>query len=348
MSDTATTTLTGIEYKLGRNGWVHPIIQFEPITFDDGVTLCRNELSHSLDIRKYKLGIGDQLVVQRTGISTVKIVKNITSSDTIETPKRCPFCNVYVKLKGEDLFCNYEWCKEAKLKRFMHFNKAMGIMIGDVSARKLVYQEDCNFPCATPIQLMDVKEIKLIALFGDFEGRKIYKSVQDAKHTTLDKFIWALDLTPHEYAKRMSEDCNGDVDLFIARCLSNYDWSHLKDFHQYRSNQINSAVKLRQNEIKKLRMKLFFKNEVGDNIFANKIFVVTGELNIFKNRNTLLDFIDNLGAYVIGSVTRDVDYLINNDKSIKSPKNRDAKLFDVPVITEQEFVDMCRGEGIDV
>ena len=349
MNEIFNTKLVNVEYKLGINGWIHPIVEFEPHTFDDGITVSRFELSHTLDIRKFKLGVGDELIMYRSGSSIVKIVDNITKSDTIPTPIRCPFCNIYTTKKNEDMFCNYRFCREVKLKKFAHFIRAMDIKIGVETVKKLIYQHDKHNPCTNPIQLMDVKEKKLRAMFGDFEGKKIYQSVQDAKHTSLDRFIWALNIVPHEYAKRLSDDCNGDVDTFITRCLNNYDWTHIKDFSNQRSDEVNSQVKLYQSEIKALRMKLFFDNEVSDdNPIYNKIFVVTGEISLFKNRNELLRFIDNLGGHVVGAVTKDIDYVINNDKRIMSnPKNKDAKIFNIPVITEQEFMELC-GDFADV
>ena len=134
------TKLVNVEYKLGINGWIHPIIEFEPHTFDDGVTVSRFELSHTLDIRKFKLGIGDELIMYRSGGNIVKMVDNITKSDTIPTPIRCPFCNIYTTKKNEDMFCNYRFCREVKLKKFAHFIRAMDIKIGVETIKKLKFQ----------------------------------------------------------------------------------------------------------------------------------------------------------------------------------------------------------------
>lgn len=347
MNETKVTTVTDIEWNMGKAGWLHPVVVFEPVEFD-GLTITKCELHKSQDIRKWKLGIGDKIVLYYTNNGIVKIVENQTESDSYGTIQRCPFCHTLVKLNDENLYCNYPYCKETRVKNMLHFVKAMGIKgINREYIKRLIYQKDKHFPCRTPIQLINIGKLKLMSLFGDADGSSIYQSIQDAKFTTLAKFIWAMDITVEEYAKRLADDCNGDVDLFLLRCKNDHDWSNIKDFAAAKSKQINSTVKLHFNEIQEIRKKLIFNvdNQPEQVDFCtNKRFVVTGGLHIFKNRNAILSYIEFHGGTVMGMVTKNTSYVVNNDLSRKNPKNKDAALFNIPVITEDEFVARCKGE----
>ena len=77
-----------------------------------------------------------------------------------------------------------------------------------------------------------------------------------------------------------------------------------------------------------------------DNPVASKIFVITGSVNHFENRNQVKDLIESLGGKVTGSVTAKTDYLINNDNMSTSSKNKKAKELGIPIITEEEFIQM--------
>ena len=77
----------------------------------------------------------------------------------------------------------------------------------------------------------------------------------------------------------------------------------------------------------------------GDMIFDGLVFVITGSVEHFKNRNELKDIIEAKGGKVTDSVTSKTDYLINNDNLSNSTKNKKAKELSVPIITEQQIVD---------
>ena len=75
-------------------------------------------------------------------------------------------------------------------------------------------------------------------------------------------------------------------------------------------------------------------------VFEGKTFVITGSVLQFKNRNELKAFIEERGGKVAGSVSKNTDYLINNDNMSSSSKNKTAKELGIPIITEEEFLAM--------
>ena len=81
--------------------------------------------------------------------------------------------------------------------------------------------------------------------------------------------------------------------------------------------------------------------EAGDKL-AGKTFVITGSLEHFENRDAAKAKIEELGGKTVGSVSSKTDYLINNDISSGSGKNKKAKELGIPIITEEEFLEMIK------
>ena len=69
-------------------------------------------------------------------------------------------------------------------------------------------------------------------------------------------------------------------------------------------------------------------------------FFITGSVEHFANRNEVKEVIESKGGKVTGSVTAKTDYLINNDVNSTSSKNKKAKELGIPIITEEEFLEM--------
>ena len=96
-------------------------------------------------------------------------------------------------------------------------------------------------------------------------------------------------------------------------------------------------------ELRKLLMELTIPVEeinTEAQIFANMNFVITGSVEHFANRNEVKAVIESKGGKVTGSVTSKTNYLINNDVTSTSSKNKKAKELGVPIITEEMFLEM--------
>ena len=83
-------------------------------------------------------------------------------------------------------------------------------------------------------------------------------------------------------------------------------------------------------------------NKSENNSLDGKTFVITGKLNSFSNRNAVKDAIESHGGKVAGSVSKNTDYLVNNDILSTSGKNKKAKQLNIPIITEEELVLMLK------
>ena len=70
--------------------------------------------------------------------------------------------------------------------------------------------------------------------------------------------------------------------------------------------------------------------------------MITGKLLHFKNRDELVEKIENCGGKVAGSVSKNTSYLINNDVMSNSGKNKKAKELGVKIISEKQLLEMIK------
>jgi DNA ligase (NAD+) len=184
--------------------------------------------------------------------------------------------------------------------------------------------------------------------FGKRSVEKLMKSIDKSKNTTLDRFINALSipLIGKAASKTISEYFEGDFEKFYKEGISNeyFNWSELNDFGSVMAFNIANYSKENIEMILELASYMNFsmtkKNIKSDSKIKDKIFVITGKLNTFKNRDEAILMIESNGGRVSGSVSKNTNYLVNNDITSTSGKNKKAKELSIPIITENELIDM--------
>lgn len=107
-------------------------------------------------------------------------------------------------------------------------------------------------------------------------------------------------------------------------------------------NNISSYFKDQDNlsEVRRLLSEIHFKavEVAGEQDLTGLTFVITGSLNNYTNRDELKNEIENRGGKVAGSVSSKTSFLINNDITSNSGKNKKAKSLNIPIITEDDFI----------
>ena len=77
----------------------------------------------------------------------------------------------------------------------------------------------------------------------------------------------------------------------------------------------------------------------NDTSMAGVTICVTGDVYIFPNRRMVKEIVENMGGKLTGSVSRSTTYLVTNDTTSGSRKNKAAQEYGIPILTEQEFID---------
>lgn len=346
------TTLRDVEWNTTRSGIVAPVAIFDEIDLDGALT-TRATLHNLSIIEQLQLGIGDTITVYRSNMVIPKIDDNLTRSNTLNIPTTCPCCGHPTEIKYTDnskvLMCTNPDCAAKKLAQFTHFVSRKCMNIDGLSERTLealISHGFVNNYCDI-YHLADHK-VKLYKLDG--MGKKsvdnLLESIENSRNVKLENFITALGipLIGNTASKTISKFFNGNYGKFFDAWEHGFDFTVLNDFGKAMADAMNDAW-INPNPIwDGVDKELVFI--IGDTPITNgadlnsKSFCITGSLEHFTNRDALVQSIEAHGGKYVSSVSKKTDYLINNDKSSASGKNKKAIDLNIPIISEEDFIKM--------
>ncbi len=350
------TTLKEIEWSASRTGLINPVAIFEPVELE-GTTVSRASVHNVSIVRALQLGIGDKITVYKANMIIPQIAENLTRSDSLEIPKVCPVCGQPTRIKQinevQSLYCINDACPAKKIKAFTLFvsRDAMNIEgLSEATLEKFI-EEGFLQEYADLFHLDRYQEaITQMEGFGEKSYANLIESIENARKTTLPRVIYALGIANIGVAnakmlckyfdydmKRMQ---TADVETLSAvEGVGEVIATAYVDYMQNADNlqKIERLIQELQIEVPKV--------DADSQALAGLIFVITGSLNHFANRNDLKDLIEQRGGKVTGSVTGKTTCLINNDSASNSTKNKKAKELSVPILTEEEFLSQY---GIEV
>ena len=182
--------------------------------------------------------------------------------------------------------------------------------------------------------------------FGFKSMKNLFDSISKSANTTLDRFIYALSipLIGRSASKTIAKYFDGDIDRFYTECcFSEFDFTVLDDFGEAMNESINKYIKDNAAMICELSKHMNFEKPEIASCNANLSglnFVITGSLNHFANRDEAKEKIEAAGGKVSGSVSAKTSYLVNNDITSTSGKNKKAKELNIPIIDEEELIRM--------
>ena len=348
------TTLTNIEWNTSKTGLINPVAIFEPVDLDGAIT-TRATLHNVSYIEDLQLGIGDSIMVYRANMVIPKVHENLTKSNTWKLPDKCPCCGGDVEIHNENgsktLHCCNDDCCSKLLSRIVHFCSKNAINIEDMSEATIEFLVNKGW-IRRFRDIYDLKQctgewIKCNG-FGQKSVYKLLDNIEKSRSTTLDRFIYSLSipLIGRTASKTISKYLNGGFEDFYDKWINNYNWTLLDDFGTTMNDSMNNFILHNCLWIKELADEFVFNepklNQQKDvlNTLDKKTFVITGSVNHFRKRDELKDLIESLGGKVSGSVSAKTSFLINNDSTSNSGKNKKAFELKIPVITEEEFLKM--------
>lgn len=350
--ETAETTLREIEWSASRTGLINPVAVFDPVELE-GTQVSRASVHNISIVESLKLGIGDRIKVFKANMIIPQIAENLTQSGNLEIPEVCPVCGGKTQIKQvndvKTLYCINEDCQAKHVKSFAHFVSRDALNIDGLSEATLEKFIQHGF-LKNFCDLYHLEKFRdeIIALdgFGEKSYENLLTSVENSRNTTLPKFIYGLGIANVglSNAKMIVQALGNDIEKVIhagRQELEKIDGvgAVIADtFASYFENEKNKE------EFYKLLQEMHIEkapDNQNNQILTGKVFVITGSLEHFENRNQLKERIEQLGGRVTGSVTGKTSYLINNDSHSTSSKNKTAAKLGVPVITENEFLEMA-------
>jgi DNA ligase (NAD+) len=344
------TTLLDVEWNPTRTGLISPVAIFDEVDLDGALT-TRATLHNLSIIKQLELGIGDTITVYRSNMVIPKVDDNLTRSNTLTIPEKCPCCGAKTIIKDTDnsqvLMCPNLNCSAKKIAQFTHFVSRKCMNIDGLSEKTLETLLSHGFihKFKDIYHLSDRKQ-QLVCLdgFGKKSVEKLLKSIKDSRNVKLENFIAALGINGVglSAAKTISNYCNGSFDTFNDLLHRSYegwfDWTTLEDFGEITSSKLDAYWYEHASEIRELAKEMNFivEEKSTDNSLDGIKFCITGSFS--QPRDGLKKQLESRGAKFISSVSKNLDILFAGEKA--GSKLTKAQQLGVRVANEDELMEM--------
>nr|WP_314096899.1 NAD-dependent DNA ligase LigA [uncultured Lachnoanaerobaculum sp.] len=342
------TKLKYIEWSPSRTGLINPVAVFEPVELE-GTTVSRASLHNVSIFEDLMLGVGDEISVYKANMIIPQVYENLTKSNTEKVPDTCPACGSHASIKQDNeskvLLCTNPDCQVKHIKQYALMASRDALNIDGLSESTLEKFLSKGFiKNDSDIFKLDRYKDEIVNMegFGKRSYEKLMAALEEAKHTNVARFLYSLGINGigSANAKMIAKYFDNDIDKIIT--AGKDDLLEIEGIGEVLANSIVDFFKDSKNieNVKSLREVLIFEAEesAGSDSFAGKVFVITGSLEHFTNRNELKELIEKNGGKVSGSVSSKTNFLINNDTASNSSKNKKAKELGVEIISEEDFL----------
>ena len=348
------TILREIEWSPSRTGLINPVAIFDPVELE-GTTVSRASVHNISIMEELELGIGDKIEVYKANMIIPQIAENLTRSGVKDIPERCPVCQGETKIRqvgnAKALYCMNPECQAKHVKAFALFVSRDALNIEGLSEATLekFISRGYIHTFADIFHLDRYKdEIQGMEGFGEKSYRKLIESVKKARTTTLPRVVYSLGIAGIGLAnaKVICRELKYDVEALLM--VTEEELNEIQGVGEVLAKAFTgyfSDAKHVEN-FRKLLEELTIPEEISTKkqIFEGVNFVITGSVTHFANRGEVKELIESLGGKVTGSVTSKTNYLINNDVTSTSSKNKKANELGIPIISEERFLELVNQE----
>lgn len=346
--ETEHTHLREIEWSSSRTGLINPVAIFDPVELE-GTTVSRASVHNISIMEGLGLGIGDEILVYKANMIIPQIADNLTRSGNIQIPETCPVCGGPAEIRAvndvRSLYCINEKCEAKHIKSFAHFAARDAMNIDGLSEETLEKFVQAGFlHIFADLYRLEKHKDAILSMRGFKE--KLYYNIIDAvdssRNATLPRLLYGLGIANIGIANAGMICKHFDYDLDKIRHADTEEMTEIEGigeviagaFTQYFSDADNNMAL--DELLKEINIEVPKESTQEQNLSGITV-VITGSLSLFENRNQLKDEIEKRGGKVSGSVSANTGYLINNDVTSNSSKNKKAKELGVPIISEKDF-----------
>ncbi len=348
------TKLVEIEWSPSRTGLINPVAIFEPVELE-GTTVTRASVHNVSIVEQLALGIGDTIEVYKANMIIPQIAQNLTRSNTVVVPDQCPVCGEPTTIQRVNevasLYCTNPECPVKQIKSFAHFVSRNALNMDGLSEATLskLIEKGMIVTYADLFHLEDHKEtITSMEGFGEKSYENLIQSIEQARKVSFAKLIYSLGIpnVGTSNAKMLGKFLGYSIERLLA--ASAEELSEIEGVGEVIASSIVGyfSDEKKKLEFEKLLAELELEQEATSDapqVLSGKVFVITGSLNNYENRDALKEEIERLGGKVTGSVTKKTNYLINNDSQSTSSKNKKARELGVEILTEEAYQSLIEG-----
>lgn len=365
------TVLREIEWSPSRTGLINPVAVFDPVHLE-GTEVTRASLHNVSILKEKRLRVGDTITVYKANKIIPQVAANLTPGNELDYaeshPLYCPCCGeeTHPRVTNRDgrtvevAMCMNPDCSAKHIKKFVHFVERGCMNIKGLSESTLhKFTEHGFIREFADLYHLDRYRDQIVEMegFGQKSYDKLIAAVEASRKTSFVPFIHALGIPNigKGEAKLFNKEYSGDVKKFFEDVYNRHDFTHIEgigdvlndNLLQWGDEYLRSEGRLTNDLViyhllKEVDIQIPEKVSEDTNSLNGKIFVITGKLNHFVNRDELVAKIEELGGKASGSVSKNTAYLINNDVSSTSGKNKKAKELGVPIISEDDFLEMVK------
>ncbi len=350
------TTLQEIEWSASRTGLINPVAVFEPVELE-GTTVSRASVHNLSVMKELGLGIGDRILVYKANMIIPQISENLTRSGKIHVPEICPVCGGDTVIHNENgvetLFCPNPDCLAKQIKRLTLFVSRDAMDIGGLSEMTLekLVDQGMIHELADLFHLQQYRQ-QIIEMegFGEKSFANLIAAVEKARNTSTDRFLYSLGI-PNigtANARLIAGHCRNQWK--IVESLTKEELMTIDGVGEVMADAFVSWFDDEENRktVSDLLAEVTLDEsyEAAGTAFEGLTFVITGSLNHYANRDALKGEIEAAGGKVAGSVSAKTSYLINNDVTSGSGKNKKAKELGIPIIDEETVKGWLEAGGV--
>ena len=350
------TVLREIEWSPSRTGLINPVAIFDPVELE-GTTVSRASVHNISIMEELELGIGDRIEVYKANMIIPQIAENLTRSGVKDIPCKCPVCQGETKIRqignAKALYCMNPECQAKHVKSFALFVSRDALNIEGLSEATLekFISRGYIHTFADIFHLDQYKEkIQKMEGFGEKSYKKLTERIEKARTTTLPRVIYSLGIAGIGLAnaKVICRELKYDVESLLK--VSEEELNEIQGVGEVLAKAFVGyfADAKHVENFRRLLNELTIPKETvtKQQIFEGVNFVITGSVKHFANRGEVKELIESLGGKVTGSVTSKTNYLINNDVTSTSSKNKKANELGIPIISEETFLELVnQGEA---
>ena len=361
--EAADTTLKEIEWSCAVST-ISPVAIFQPVELE-GTTVKRASLCNISECERLGIGgAGTELSVIKANKIIPKVIAVSKSVGTFIVPSECPVCHAPTEITISEisgtktLHCTNHDCPAKQLRKFARFVSKEGMNIDGISEQTLAKFINLGWIS----EYADIYELRRHILdlsrmegFGEKSASNIMRSIDKSREVEAHRLLYALNiplcgldvckrlLSAYSIDELVHEATKRGDDLFAQQAEPEEVFAHINGIGPEKSA---SFVRWFRNErnlarYKQLKEKLSIIapdiSPSGDRC-QGLTFVITGDVHHYKNRNELKAYIESQGGKVASAVSGSTSYLINNDVTSTSGKNKKAQQLGIPIISEDEFL----------
>lgn len=361
--ESADTILKEVEWSCAAST-ISPVAIFQPVELE-GTTVKRASLCNISECERLGIGgPGTQLSVIKANKIIPKVIKVTQSVGTFSVPNECPVCHASTQIVVSEtsgtktLHCTNPDCAAKQLRKLARFVSKEGMNIDGISEQTL--SKFINLGWIT--EYADIYELRSHILelsrmdgFGEKSASNIMRSIDKSREVEAHRLLYALNipLCGLDVCKRLlsayplddlvNEAIKLGDDLFATQTEPQDVFAHIDGIGPEKSAQFVLWFRNEHNlaRYRRLLTKLTVTtpdiSASGDKC-AGLTFVITGDVHHYKNRNELKAYIESQGGKVASAVSGSTSYLINNDVTSTSGKNKKAQQLGIPIISEDDFI----------